>query len=131
MAKEYLKNHILPEEVVNDVLNECDNHYTDIKGIYHSSFTFPSVLQCEEDYLNSAEELKTKRSVKALLETCENLIDLVKLAEANYIYHPRKASIEGKCTLRDVYLRRGYSEEYLDDWAMSLLGKSKTLWVSD
>ena len=47
------------------------------------------------------------------------------------MYNPTKASIEAKCTLRDVYLRKGFTPEYLDDWAMGLLGKSKTLWKAD
>ena len=131
MAKEYLKNYELPEKVVADILNETNSCYEDIKEKYHPAFQFLTTQDCEEKYLNSVDELKTHRSIKALVETCKNLVELVKYAEAEYVYHPRKSSIEGKCTLRDVYLRRGYSEEYLDDWAMGLLGKSKTLWVED
>lgn len=131
MAKEYLKNYPLPEKTVEDIVNTLLSYHKETTEVYDLSFRTQEVQDESELFLDSLQLLKERADVKTLLETCEKYLDLLHLASVKMMYNPTKASIEAKCTLRDVYLRKGYTPEYLDDWAMGLLGKSKTLWKAN
>ena len=131
MAKEYLKNYLLPDGAVRDIVDKLNAMHEDVTIMYDLSFRMDEVMDEDDLFLDSVKKFEDEKSIKALLESYEKLLDLLHLASTNLMYNPTKASIEAKCTLRDVYLRKGFTPEYLDDWAMGLLGKSKTLWKAD
>ena len=131
MAKEYLKNYLLPEKAVADIIDKLNTYHEETRDVYDLSYRTQEVMDEDELFLDALKLLEERKDVKTMLETIEKYLDLLHLASTKMMYNPTKASVEAKCTLRDVYLRKGFTPEYLDDWAMSLLGKSKTLWKAN
>lgn len=114
---------------VDDVIAQLRKYQDEIHEMYDTAFDLEIVQDAETEFENYISELKKSPSVERVVGCVRVLIDLLKAAERNFVYNPPKADFEAKCTLRDVWLAQGYSEEYIDEFAMGLLGKNKTLWL--
>ena len=119
------------EKDLDEIAKNFNKYHEDIREMYNSSFEKEIVQEAEQQFLNALHELKVVADLHTLFKCFDKLIDLLRHAERSYTYNPKKASFEAKCTLRDVWLARGFSPEYIDEYANGLLGKNKTLWMSD